>query len=471
VQARQLWEKTLNSDPSNSVLWVNMGLALESDGDMKGALEKFRRAAALDPSDKSVYVNIGNVLAAEGDDRAAFDAFRTAIGSSKREQAAYNAFLAAHKMGDVSSARAMLDTLLKTCPSCASTARAKADMCLYDGDTACALRLLENLAERNENDWFILAKIHLARGDTVSAENDLRKLPADGSWQRAATWLRAETAFAMKQYARSHELWRRIDDTSFVVRYNIALSALYAQCYGGALNAALEIYPRASAGERTDVLRVAGNAALGLKKWDDAKKWFREMIDINAGDALARYKLAVATLNGGDPDMAWHHYQQAIQTDLSVRDTAFEKRFSGPPGPVEAHTGLDSLDMLYNSAVEQQTAGNDTLAETQYLRITEANPGYYRAWNNLGAIYSSRGALKDAKKCYRNALDANRGFIEAYANMIGIYAAEKDFRKARKLLQKARENNPGNALIDEIEKSLDEAATRAESEERAGSGD
>jgi len=454
-EARTLWEKTLDADPSNHVLWINMGLAFESEGKYDTALEKYAKAASLNPADQSIQINIGNACAAMGRYAEALAAYRKALQSHKRESAAYNAFVTACRLDDTATARDMMHILAREYPASENTLRARAELLGIEGNAEKALRLFEGLKEKNEHDWFAMARLYFSRGEMEMGEEALRRLPADAAWNAAAIQLRAETAYADKQYQRALELWRLLPDTSFFVRYNIALTALHCKDFSRAFETAQALAHGARREEAADVYRIAAGAALGLQRWEEAEQWYRRLMQLNGSDAAAMYNLAVALFNRGKTDEAWNWYTRAVGIDLKLRDAAFERRFAPPS--TAATTGkesLDSLDEMYNAAVAMQTAGGDSAAELLYLKIIAVNPGYSRACNNLGAIYAARGQLRDAEKYYKQAIEKEHGFVEAYANLVGVYIAQRDFRQARRWLQKGMMHNPDNELLMQTKNSL-----------------
>ncbi|MBD3391317.1 MAG: tetratricopeptide repeat protein [Chitinivibrionales bacterium] len=459
-EARRIWSRTLEADPDNHVLWINMGLALEKEGRYAEALEKYRTAASLDKDDKSIQVNIGNALAGMERHREALAAFRTALGSPKRESAAYNAFVAARKLDDRKTAGSMIGILNDEYPSSANRTRAQADMHLWDGDTAAALRLLEGLDAPDEADWFAMAGIHAARGEKDKLDSAIARLPSDPVWQKAARELQAKVAFARGEYENARVLWGRTNDTSFATQYNIALCFLHEKRYEEALEGAKKLRATTGGKNLADALRIGAGAAFALKKWDIAFEWYRALYRIDQNDPVTLFNLGVASHQLGKDELAWRYYQHAVRLDPSRRDQEFEKRAGSRPATVPAASELDTLDYWYNQAVDLQTEGDDTAAEQLYLRITGRDENYFRAWNNLGAIYSARGDLENAEQCYERALNRKDPLVETYANLINIAIARSDMRRARQWLREGRRRHPDSGLLDEMEDTLVEAIAR-----------
>jgi tetratricopeptide (TPR) repeat protein len=231
--------------------------------------------------------------------------------------------------------------------------------------------------------------------------------------------------------------------------------------FNPALILADSLIAKSSGQNSLDAIRIAGSAATGMKKWTDASLYFKKLVAANQNDAMALYNLSVAAFNQGQAAEARNLYSRALVSNPALRDQAFEKCIALPEKQSGGTEKPDTLDEKYNAAVELQTSGDDSSAETSYMKIVEANSGYFRAWNNLGAIYSARGELEKAAECYEKAVEREHSFIEAYANLVAVYIGMEDFRRARKWLTKAEMHNPENELLAAVEKQLEQAMAGA----------
>ncbi len=461
-EARRLWKQNLKDDPTNPVLWINMGLSYEQKGEYGKALESYKKAQMLN-DDKSLYINIGNAYAAAGRASDARHAYAMALHSSKRERAAYNSFILAQREKDRALAKKMYAILDQEFPASINTSRAAGELALWEGDTASGLAALEALPEKNEHDWQALARVYIARKQFDKARRALDALPDAPAWQAAKKKLRARFAFSNGEYKRAYALWKETDDTSFTTRYNMALAAYESKQYAQALSLGETLLGRARGADRFDLIRLLGNAAFGLRRWQEARSWYRQLTGARSRDPIVKYNLAVASYNLDEMERAWGYYQQARAADPSLKNEAIEKRWTAV-SDAAAHGGAvyDSTDRWYNQAVELQNQKKDSAAASLYLRVLAADSAYVRAWNNLGAVYAAQGRLQEALRCYHKAIERRHDLVEAYANLVSIYIALDDLKNAKIWIFKGQAHNPDSELLAEVAQEVEEAIARAQ---------
>lgn len=455
-QARGLWEQNLKDDPTNPVLLINLALMHESSGELLKALEYYQKAQQLNPSDKTVELNIGNVYAALGRTADALNSYAQALQSSRREEAAYNIFLLAHKNHQQPRAEEMVSILKTEFPHSALTTRALADKQLASGDTTGALRALESLKQKQTEDWYMLARLYAQRGAVEQARTAVQQLPRDSLWRAAATAVSAQIAFAQGDCATALSLWQSLADTSFAARYNRALVSYTCKRYAEVVEGGSALVEGATGGDRADVCRLVGNAAFQLKQWDKARRWYRQLSALEARDAIVQYNLAVASYNLHELDDAWKHYQQARQLDASLVNKDIEARYQqrASTGGSGGATALDTRDSLYNVAVDLQQQGEGEQAQVLYQRILEQDSTHIQAWNNLGALLAARGELDEAEQCYLRVVKRRFDLPESYANLIHLYLAQGNFKEARRWVIKGRGHNPDSELLQTMEKTV-----------------
>ncbi|MDG5814845.1 tetratricopeptide repeat protein [Chitinispirillales bacterium ANBcel5] len=455
-KARDLWQRNLREDPQNSVLWINMGLSLEKEGRFSEALDHYRRAQMHKPDEYALYINIGNAYAGMEQYTEALEAYSHGLKSDKRDVAAYNIFLIAQRRKEKQRADRMLELLTSEFPSSMHTRRAEAEMKFWMGDTVKALNILEGLDEKDSYDWLALARIYASSQQREKTTAALAQLPSDAQWDRERDFVMASLAFYAGEYRKAHQLFKAIDDTTFSGRYNLALSAYKDEKYEDALSMAEALVAQTDGSDRADVLRLAGNSAFALNRWDEARVWYRQLSRMEMRNPVVLYNLAVANYNLDEIENAHNFYKRARELDMSIENKDIEMRyylFKNPPDSTQL-SGLDSLDILYNEAVALQNAGDDREAEEIYLRIVEIDERYSLAWNNLGALYGARGDLKKAEKAYLKALERRFDNPEIYANLINVYMALEKFSEARRWVMLGLGHNPDNQMLQQLSETI-----------------
>jgi tetratricopeptide (TPR) repeat protein len=468
--ARELWQKNLGDDPSNPVLWVNMGLSLERERRFEEALTHYQKAAALTPGDKEVQINIGNAYMGLERYTDAIDAYTQALSSSKRPVAAYDIFLAAIKKKDRDRADKMLAILEKEFGGSAYAKRGRAETALRDGDTALAQRTLESLPDKEDADWLALARICAARGASAKAREYLDKIPADSPCRPEIASVEAQLAFAQGDFNKAMKLIRETGDTSFAARYNLGVVAYQAKQFQQALDIATKLSQTATGTDRTDVCRLAGNAAISLRKWDVARQWYLQLSSVEANDFVVQYNLAVAYYNLGDIETSWKYYERARQfrKELVNKDIELRYRQKKGPGAADTISTINEVDVLYNKAVELQQQGDDTAAEALYKKVVSKDSLNSLAWNNLGAIYGKRGDIDNAEKAYFKAIEKRHDIPETYANLINLYIELEEFAKARKWTIKGQGHNPESEVLGGMQEKIaaaEDAAKKRKAQE------
>jgi tetratricopeptide (TPR) repeat protein len=454
--ARMLWEKTLKDDPSNVAIWVNMGLTFERDGKYSDALDYYKRASMI-KENKDLQINIGNAYAGMGKTTEALDAYNQALQSSKRDLAVYNIFLIARKKKDKDRALSMITILKTEFPSSTLKIRAEAEMNFWDGDTSGAINKLEGIKEQDASDWITLASAYANRKNVEKANMYLNKVPNEIQWKKSVENVKAEIAFQSGDYDNALQTLKSISDTSFNSQYNIAITAYNAKRYSDALALSENLSGKSMGRDHADICRLAGNSAFALKDWKTAKKWYMDLSGVDRDNAIVQYNIAVACYNLNDIDGSWKYYQRAKELDTKISNKDIEGRFAAYSNNAASAVVMDSVDMWYNSAVDYQNNGQDTLAESLYKKVVGKDPGYNLAWNNLGALYGKRGDIDNAINSYMKAIEKKYDIPESYANLVNLYIELEEFSKAKIWIIKGLGHNPESQVLMEMKEKLAEA--------------
>jgi len=202
---------------------------------------------------------------------------------------------------------------------------------------------------------------------------------------------------------------------------------------------------------------MAGESAVKLKDWETARRWYEKLCLVKQDDAVVYLNLAVAEYNLNNVDQAWNWYEKAQKINPAIQNTDIENRYKSLHEKPQEKYVIDTLDSVYNVAVELQNSGKEAAAEGMYKQIVAQDPRHYRAWNNLGAIYSARGELEPAIDCFKNAVSRKADIADGYANLVNIYIALEDYKNAQKWLDRGFRFNPDSEVLQQMEEALKKA--------------
>jgi tetratricopeptide (TPR) repeat protein len=182
-----LWRHTLACDSDNYVARLNLGIALDQDGNADGAFEQFQRAENIRPQSAQAQDDLGNLLREKGQVEQAIAHYRKGIESvpsfpnthydlavafqikgaikeaipeyekaiqlkSDYEDAHYNLATAFVQTGAWSDAASQYRELLQIHPGQAETQRSLAAVLIREGNVSTALELLRSAAASHPSD-------------------------------------------------------------------------------------------------------------------------------------------------------------------------------------------------------------------------------------------------------------------------------------------------------------------------------
>ncbi len=88
-EAIENFRKAILIKPDFVGAYINLGLACEAQGKLDAAVETFRKAVSLNPDNADIYFNLGNVLKKQGRAGEAIDLFRKTIALNPKDAEAY----------------------------------------------------------------------------------------------------------------------------------------------------------------------------------------------------------------------------------------------------------------------------------------------------------------------------------------------------------------------------------------------
>jgi tetratricopeptide (TPR) repeat protein len=167
------------------------------------------------------------------------------------------------------------------------------------------------------------------------------------------------------------------------------------------------VAPRTLPGD--DAKLTTEGIALGKSgRFDEAVKFLTQALEINQGNALAHYNLALAYQAQGEMVNAIREHQRALGIDPGL---ARAHRYSGPV--LKIMGGLDEAIQQYQKTVD--TSPND--ASVHY---------------NLGLAYDIGGFCGEAEKEYWEAISIDPGRYDAYARLELLYDYQRRYSADRK---------------------------------------
>ena len=161
------------------------------------------------------------------------------------------------------------------------------------------------------------------------------------------------------------------------------------------------------------------------KQYDDAKKSFDRVIEIDPQEGKAYFNRGVCFLAQDDYEPALADFDLALENDFS------------------------ELQLLYNKAVALEKSGQTEAAMDLYTSILQDKPLFASAHYNLAKLQEEHilqtgeydKFARDAVHHYQRALEIDPSFYEAAFNIANIYYTRGDVTVAIKWLKKCVELN------------------------------
>ncbi len=179
------------------------------------------------------------------------------------------------------------------------------------------------------------------------------------------------------------------------------------------------------------------------KKYDDAKKSFNRVIEIDPHEGKAYFNRGVCFLAENNYESALADFDMALENDFSELQLLFNKAVAlEKTGQIEA--AMDMYKSIlqdkplfasahYNLAKLQEehileTGEYDRFARDavyHYQRALEIDPSFYEAAFNIANIYYTRGDVAVAIKWLKKCIELNEDFGQGYLFLAKMYM-EKD---------------------------------------------
>ena len=191
-----------------------------------------------------------------------------------------------------------------------------------------------------------------------------------------------------------------------------------------------------------------GVVYISLKRWEDAREVFRSQLVLKPGDSDAFYHMGLIHEIGRDTDQAMECFQKAVDIDPHHFEARFQlsllharKRYTDPLHRQKAIAQLRSLVEIYEESEDfdrihdalfllgglyDDDPNDIDLAIEAYengLRLADWSAEVH---NNLGVLYSRKGAIDKAVKEFREAIKLDPDYGSPYHNLAKIYFYQRD---------------------------------------------
>ncbi|MCA2660349.1 MAG: tetratricopeptide repeat protein [Microcystis sp. M049S2] len=183
-----------------------------------------------------------------------------------------------------------------------------------------------------------------------------------------------------------------------------------------------------------------GETAQAQKKYPEAERIWRQIIQLDPNSAVAFSNLCAALFRQNKLDEALIFCQKALALDPKLPET---------------YNNLGNVLRVQKKLTE---------AEEMYRRALALDDKYVRAYNGLGIVLRAQKKLTEAEEMFRRALALDDKYVYAYNNLGNVLRAQKKLKEAEEMYRRALAlddkdvdvyNNLGNVLRDQ--KKLKEA--------------
>ncbi len=464
----------------------DLGIALLTDRNPKGAAHELQTASTLKPDSPKILLPLGVSLSQLNQQSAAMDAFRAVLKQDPQSVQALDGLtkaLIAEKRYTAAIAQ------LKNAPPDEVLQLNLAIAYSKNGNTDEALQILSAIvkdhpdyAQAHNNLGIVYTQQKRFSEAAKEFETALQLDPTNDSVR--LSYVKAMTA--LLQYDRAepliHEYLQKhphdfealyftgvvergkgnYAEAEKVLRQAVALNPNHAEAHYNLgfvlarlgkpaearpeLEKALQLNPDSSEArfQLASVLRTLGQQdqaheelkVLQQKKAADVKQDVAAVSasqanqDLQSGDpqkAVALYRASLVN----DPKNAKTYYDLALAldrlSDYAAEREALEKAQELDATLAPVHNQIGFLDLQASRAQD---------AERQFKTAISLDPQYAEAQNNLGVLYGQLGKDEDAAKMFRLATENNPQYGQAFANLGLVLAGQGHYAEAKSVEQR-----------------------------------
>lgn len=172
----------------------------------------------------------------------------------------------------------------------------------------------------------------------------------------------------------------------------------------------------------TPLEQILGEAETAYRRGalGEAKRLYRQVLDVDAGNVAACGNLAIIAAQEGD---------------LAQAEALFRRGVAARPNYPEGHNNLGAL-------LQQQGRLDEAIAE--HRRAIALHPDYAAAHLHLGNVFKRQGKRDEALGSYETALKLNPELAEAWNNLGVVLQSQGKFAEALAAYGRAMQLRPGD---------------------------
>ena len=364
------------------------GLTAMDAGDFEAAESLFIQAAGMLPIYSDAKNNLGVLYFRTGRTADAKKLWREVVRVDPEYASAFmNLGLIAMNAGEIGEARNLAAAAYSISPYDSEIWSNFAFILLAAGDTAQAVKILERKVPA-QSAILMLGEIYAVQGNYRKARSYLESLRISGRENRDYFETLAAVYNELKMYDRTENLFHEAQMHGDEISPSFWISYAWALFEQGKKDEAIDIFSRKSAE--------------------------------NPEDENLKMTLVYLLINSG--------------------------RFA-EANEIQGTTTMSATDNLYNQALILHLAGDIDGAKALYRKLLGINRRHHRAWNNLGAIYGSRGEIASAISAYRRAARRRADIIDGYVNLANIYFLTGDRRRTNRWIRRGLRISPNNEAL------------------------
>ena len=416
--ALKCYESALQFVPELPRAHFNRANILLDQGDLQGALAAYQKVIACKPDSYAAHFNSGNAHLRLNNPQAAAEAYRQAIAlkpdfadahsaleaalemASDQAERVFEQALAHHDLQQLDQARAFYRQAIAIKPNHVEACNNLGGLLAQDGQFFEAAAHFRWAVDADPDN----AAAHMNLGDACNALGD--QVGAAASYRRAVDITPSYSEALLKLGDVLRDLGAPAE----------AVTA-YRQ--------ALQIDP-----DNVGVILHQGIAFLELEQLEHAEMSFRRFLEIEPNSAEGHSNLGVVLKKGRRLDAAVDCFRHAleicpdfadahlnlgnVQQALGQIDAAaasYRLALEIRPDFAEAHSNYGTVFQLLDKL---------DLAEASYRRALEIKPELADAHNNLGIVLSFVRRLEDSIDSYQRAIAAKPDYAAAHANLGGV---------------------------------------------------